>query len=143
MTTPTWRNEWSGRWGPRVTVLSLFGGARKRGTSSPRSAPQRQFFGQQPSPQLITAVSPAFSTNSSYHGGPPVTFALIHNNLLHSQRELLGVCHLPSCVCLINLNPGKYSSETTLLAEEHISFRGFFRCLNSQGTRYIEFNAVS
>ena len=59
-------------------VLGLFGillWRRKRSSPAPSSAGQQSFFGQQPSSQPITPASPTFSTNTSYYGGPPVTYA--------------------------------------------------------------------
>jgi hypothetical protein len=48
----------------------------RRKRNAPASSTVRQpFFSQQPSSQPITPTSPAFSTNSNYIGGPPVTHA--------------------------------------------------------------------
>lgn len=70
-----------------LVLLIILLWRRKRGAPAPPLATQQQFFAQQPSPQLISPVSPAFSAKSSYHGGVPVTYA--PQTGWHSQRSTL------------------------------------------------------
>ena len=61
-----------------ATVIGLVGillWRRNKGRPGSPPAGQQPFFGQQPSSQPITPASPAFSTNTGYLGGPPVTYA--------------------------------------------------------------------
>ena len=61
-----------------ATVLGLVGillwRRKKRAPASP-PAGQKPFTGQHPSSQAVTPPSATFSTNTSYLGGPPVTYA--------------------------------------------------------------------
>ena len=58
-----------------IGLVGLLLWRRNRGGPPSPPAGQQPFLGQQPSSQPITPASPTFSTNTSYLGGPPITYA--------------------------------------------------------------------